>query len=158
MKVNFTGVSSVKKQGCGIADTSITDVTFGESKQKKTPFVAVTTASENGALHTEEYYLSPKALPKLRHLLEEGLGLEGSQLDRDITEEQMKSMLVGKKVRLKFSGEEYIRKDSTLGIKVTIGFGNFAENMKVPKERSALSFNEGRDIAKTSVVTEDSPF
>lgn len=162
MKVNFTGVTATKKQGCGIADTTIKEVAFGESKVKKTPYMSVTTESENGALHTEEYYLSQKALPKLKHLMEDGLGCDQSQLDRDITEEQMRSLLVGKKVRLKFSGEEYLRKDQTLGIKVVIGFGNFAESIKVPKDKSSLSYSEDRDIAKlkdtSSIPQDDMPF
>ena len=160
MKVNLKGVSAgTKRQGSGIADVTITGAAFGESTVKKTPYVEVTTENATGATHSDQFYLSPGALPRLRHLLEDGLGYTSEQLDRDLTEDQMKALLVGKKVRLKFSGEEYVRKDQTIGMKTTLGFGNFAENIKTPADKTALTFSEDRDIKKAVAETAgDDPF
>ena len=53
----------------------------------------------------------------------------------------MLNTCMGKPYRMKFIGKEYINKDGNVGIRVAIGFPNFAEPMSVPKDKSLLRFN-----------------
>jgi hypothetical protein len=87
--------------------------------------------------------------------MEEGLGYDKGQLERDMTEDQLKGMLVGKRVRLKFSGREYLKKDNTIGSVTELGFSNFAENVKIPANSTQLTFLESRDVKKVTVAAEE---
>ena len=156
MKVNFTGASTGQKRiGWGVQEVTITDGAFDKEKQKGTPYLAATVATDDGATHMEKFHLTDKALPKLRHLMEEGLGYDKGQLERDMTEDQLKGMLVGKRVRLKFSGREYLKKDNTIGSVTELGFSNFAENVKIPANSTQLTFLESRDVKKVTVAAEE---
>jgi hypothetical protein len=156
MNVNFTGVSSGQKRiGWGVQETEITDLIFNKEKQKGTPYLGVTVTNNDGATHMEKFHLTPAALPKLKHLMEDGLGYDNTVLNRDNTEDQLRSLLVGKKVRLKFCGREYLKKDGTIGSATELGFANFAENVKIPTERTTLHFSEATDVKKVTVQTEE---
>lgn len=71
------------------------------------------------------------------------------------------SKCVGKSLRMKFIGEEFLRQDGTIGVQTKIGFAPFAESMDI--KLSKLKFNKDnpydyKRIPVVEVKNSDNPF
>lgn len=171
MKVSFKGVETstkTRRLGPGVHDAvTIKSVAFGVSSKKQTPFCEVEFESKEGSLK-DKFYTTVKALPKFKELFL-NTGHSDNQLQREISEDEIRALLVGKTLRLKVVGREYVKTDqSGIAIASELGFSGFSEPMNVPFEKSKLSFDSDRDLTKltsdeTSEIVEmesesDSPF
>lgn len=61
---------------------------------------------------------------------------------------------IGKMMRFKFTGEEYLKDNGSIGVRSRIGFPDFAESMTIPKDSTKLLFdiNNKYDYKKVPVV------
>ena len=157
-KVNFTNVESnskTRRLGPGIHENAtIKTVAFGNSKKKGTPYAEVEFQNTNGT-HKEQFYLTEKALSKYKELFM-SCGFPEDTLCRETSEDEQRSMLVNKVLRIKAKGEEYLKTDqSGIGIRAVLDFGGFSEPASVAKSESRLTFNADIDIKRLTgdVVT-----
>lgn len=149
--INFKGVevaAEVKSGlGLGIHEVTISGVVFEKEKNDKaTPYADVTFLNEEGDF-SDKFHLTQKALPKLKHLLI-GLNAPENILEGELTEEQLKAFLTGKKVRICISGREYMGNDGTIKVARELGFSRFAESILVSKVDSKLKFDNVYNIKK----------
>jgi hypothetical protein len=135
MGINFKGVAEAQANNItpwGVVDVfTIKSVEFNPSKKKGTLGMDVVFEREQDSFkHT--FYLSEKALPRVVHLVKHAVGKD---LDDDLSEEQLKAMLTGRKVGIKTSAKI----DTDNGKAYTdLSFGGFA---CAPSEISTLKLN-----------------
>lgn len=148
--LNFAGVKSengpkVIKPGIH-ENTLITGVVEGTTKNgKKTINIGFQTP--DGATFTAECSMEGNApqytLSKLKHMMTKLVSED--VVDTLTTVEQVNKTLINKRLRMKFTGEEYLNKEGQVRIKTTLGLPEFAESMNVPKVDSGLIFDSSRN-------------
>ena len=135
----------VDRLDLGVHSVMITGGVFDKSPNKETPYCEITFVSidDSGDL-TSKFYLSPKALPRLKELLVT-LGVSDSLFETEISEEQLLSLITGKKLKILISGKEYVSQNSgEVKIARDLGFSNFCE----PLTENSLKFNPLKHIKK----------
>jgi|GEM_PF-5065158 len=109
----------------GVYETKITKVEFGKSKNKGTEFIKVTFQDDKSNLiHSEDFYLSKGALPRVQHLVSQATGVK---LTGEVTEQSLSAKLIGKRVRIALGGEKKINNSGDVVTYSQLGFGGFAQ-------------------------------
>lgn len=143
----------------GIHEVEITDISLEENKNDK-PYIGMKISSSAGnAEHEERFFVSSdKAIEwtgkRLISLIETINGEVKNEGDISLDIDSLKKALVGKSVRLAFDGEEY-EYDGNVYVRTVLRFMNFSENIEIPKEESALYFNEDRNIKRLETEEEE---
>lgn len=161
MNVDFTGVednlpASVTKLSPGVYDLTITGMEFGlQENEKATPYADVTVVASSGQ-HTDRFYLTPKALIRLKHLLLNA-GVSETLLSGKVNAEQLVNASIGKKVRARLNGREYMSsKDNSIRVVAEFAFNNYAQPISEP---NTLTFDASKHISRlnsTSSITSTS--
>jgi hypothetical protein len=63
--------------------------------------------------------------------------------------DKLNKFFAGNKVRMLFTGKEYLRQDGNIGTKTEIGAGNFVES--IDTKPSTLKFDENRHMTKLEI-------
>lgn len=141
----------------------IKGVTSGTSKNKQTPFVAVELYTKEGGEQNSksfEFYMSENAADmskaKLKHIAtkvntEEAFNsISASSLEEYA--QKLNSIMAGRELRMKFTGEEYENAQGDVKEAARIGLPNFAEATQpgaayppVSKEKSQLTFDKDNE-------------
>lgn len=122
--INFKGVEEAKdkvgtKPGT-IGVFKISDVKFDTTKNKGTYYMGVT-FSRSGDEFSHSFFLSEKALPRIKSLVKNVAGVD---LDSEVLEEKLIALLKGKEVALKVTA----RIDETNGrAYADLSFGGFSK-------------------------------
>ena len=137
--INFKGVSEVKEKTATRPGTigvyKVTDVKFDTTKNKGTYYMGVTFSSNSDEFN-HSFFLSEKALPRVKSLVKHVSGVE---LDAEVMEEKLIALLKGKEVALKVTA----RIDETNGrAYADLSFGGFS---KPADQVSQLSFTAKED-------------
>jgi hypothetical protein len=105
MNLNFKGVEETKdivSTSPGTKDVfTIKKVVFESSKNKGTMYMGVT-FNNKASEFTHSFFLSEKALPRVKSLVKHAVGKE---LDDEVSEAQLIAMLTGKQVALKVTAK-----------------------------------------------------
>jgi hypothetical protein len=130
---------------------------YGESSQKKTPYLEVTVSKQGEPDNTakDKFYFSEKAeaksLEKIVHILQDGAGIDRAAIDKagvdasDLTDyaTKLNALLPKQKpFRMKLTGEEYLKDGVDLKVGKRIGFTPFAEPMSVAMDKSGLTYDK----------------
>lgn len=145
--IDFSGVSESRSQKLapGVYEFTISDFQFGESPQKKTPFARITFNAEQGT-HSDDFYLTTNALPRLKHLLSKA-GVSDDVLSGSVNTDQLVKACTGKRFRGRLNGREFVSStDGKIRIAAEFGFANFAESISTTP--SNLTFDPAKHIAK----------
>jgi hypothetical protein len=130
---------STKVKGFSIKNCTITGVIAGKT-QTGNDLIEVGFVTSDGLEHTERMSLSGGAvkytLQKLSTLASKIVAAE--EVSKDMSVEQLNRLLTGKKVRIKFSAEEYVGTDGNTYTKAVIGLFGFCESIDVPMEETKL--------------------
>lgn len=124
---------------------------------KKSAYYSLNMQTLNGSMVYEmKFYLSEKSIPislkNAKHIVTKVASQKELDSCKGETEEQLLesilSVLVGKSLRMKFSGEEYINDKGQLKMRTIIGRPNFAESLN--EKESALRFDKNNkyDISR----------
>lgn len=62
---------------------------------------------------------------------------------------KLNKFFAGKKVRMLFTGKEYLRQDGNIGVRCDIGVGNFVES--IDTNPSKLNYDESRHMTKLEI-------
>lgn len=122
--INFKGVEEAKDKVSTRPGTigvfTISDVKFDTTKNKGTYYMGVT-FSRSGDEFSHSFFLSEKALPRIKTLVKNVAGVE---LDSEVLEEKLVALLKGKQVALKVTA----RIDETNGrAYADLSFGGFSK-------------------------------
>lgn len=102
---NFDNVSSaaerIMTQPGTLGIFKISEVTFGVSKEKQSPFMELTFEDKDSSFK-HPFYLSEKALPRIQSVIK---AVMGKEVKGNINEEQLVVMLKGKEIALKVTGQ-----------------------------------------------------
>lgn len=147
MDIDFTNVQEpesnfTEKVKPGVHDFTISGMEFGTSKNGN-PYMEVTFLSGD-ATHKDSFYLTPKALPRLQHLLR-AAGVAESILTSRATTAQIKAASVGRQFHGLLGGREFINKENGISIAAEFGFRGFAQPMS---EECTLVFNASKHIQR----------
>lgn len=167
----------------GVYDTTIAEVTQGTLPYGDNIACVsvkfVDTATK--ATHTEDFSLDPTVregkqksmfqwtAERLKHLGTKVMPEE--EFNKLSSVEDIAAALIGKQVRIKFGGREYQKQDGSTGVRTTLPFLYFAENMKVNPTRMKYDENNPYDFKRinapapaingsvdTTPKTDDLPF
>lgn len=141
----------------GVDEFTVKDVTSGVSSKKKTAFIEVSFENSKGVPFADKFYLTPKALDKLREFLR-GCDMPEEQINRtDMKLQEIKDFVVGKQIRMIIKGEEYLNQEGKKRTRRTLPFKFYCESITVPKDKSRLKFDEKWHLDKLEgVPTSDS--
>ncbi len=135
----------------GLWDMTITGVEGGVSSKKQTPYLEFSFIETDGeSVHKDKFYLTPGALPRLKHLLLNA-GINENTLSGTISAEQLFTISVGKSFHGKLSGREFLNKENEVKVAAEFGYAGFAE----PTGTNSLKFNPNKDITKLSTNPEN---
>ena len=136
----------------GIEEVVIAGVEYKKNDNNK-PYIGVKLITTDGSReHTERFFVSTEkgtktSLKRIKSLLKEILGEQ--KANQDYTVEELNKMLVGKKGRMKFIGEEY-EYNGEVRVRTSLAFMGFVESLDIKKEESRLTYNpnNSRDYIK----------
>jgi hypothetical protein len=164
--LNF-GSEQADKQSTGNTKRTIKpgvheNVTITGVEQNLTPngkkVVKVSFLAEDGAEATAEWSLEGGAVPyttrKLKHLVTKVV--DAGQVKDTTTIDEVAKQVTGAKLRIKFSGEEYVsNRDGQVRVKSVVGLPNFAESMVIPAKDTRLAYdpNNQYDLKKVNQAT-----
>lgn len=152
--IDFTGVEEKPENQYperikpGVYDFKISGMEFKTAEnEKKTPYVEITFNTGN-LQHTDKFYLTHKALPRLKHLLTQA-GVDKDILSKDVTSDGLKKASMGKSFRGLLGGRQYLNNENKLRVAPEFPFQNFAE----PLGGSTLVFDETKHIRLLDIPT-----
>jgi len=164
--LNF-GSEQADKQSTGNTKRTIKpgvheNVTITGVEQALTPngkkVAKVSFLAEDGSEATAEWSLEGGAVPyttrKLKHLVTKVV--DANQVKDSTTIDEIAKQITGAKLRIKFTGEEYVsNRDNQVRVKTVIGLPNFAENMFIPAKDTRLNYdpNNQYDLKKVNQAT-----
>jgi hypothetical protein len=147
----------------GIHEVTIKSVK-GETNQNGNPLIVMSlylVDGEEDATTDFRFYLSEKAqtvtYKKIRHIFTKVVKdvdyLEAKASNVEELGEVYNNKLAGNSLRIKFTGEEYLKQDGTVGIRANIGYPEFAEAIQENAEYPVVTvtkmiFNPDYDIKK----------
>lgn len=132
----------------GIGSFTVNGITVGKSSVKGTPFLEVSFQNSENIPFSERFYLTAKAMPRVKELLI-NCGVSEEQSNKaGLTEKDIQNLLNGRSIRLKIGGEEWRNNEGKIRVKRKLPFRNFSESLSVPDTESKLFYNESRDIQK----------
>ena len=153
----------------GIQNVTIKSV-VGETNQNGNPVIKMSFTLVGGTDATDfRFFMSPNAeevsLKKIRHIVTK-VAKDQDYLDckGDTVEEygaNLNELLAGKSLRMKFTGEEYLKQDGNVGVRSNVGLPNFAEPIEdgaeypvVAEENSKLVYDKSSkyDFKKLAVT------
>jgi hypothetical protein len=148
----------------GVDEFTVNDIETGESSQKKTPFLRVHFLNNDKIPFREDFWLSPKALPRLKEFLIACEVPEEVAGSSNVSVEEIRSNILNKTVRLIVGGEEFLTKENKVRIRRNLPFKFFCESTKIPRDKSRLSYDEKWHLKRLDVgnaestTTNDLPF
>lgn len=160
IKVNESKSKRIKP---GIYQVEITGIKVGQTSTGL-PRLEVGFITPEGETHTENFSLNSKVNPgktksgmditmsKIKHIGSKVVTEE--QLNNAQTPEQLNALLTGKKLRMKFCGEEFIGQNGKV-VKTVIGSGVFAESLEVPQDSTILKFDPNNVYDIKRIPTEE---
>lgn len=133
LEVDFTGVEEATSSKFpdrltpGVYDLiTISGLELGTGTgDKKTPYAEFSFIADAGE-HKDKFYLTVKALPRLKHMLL-ACGVSNEVLSARMSADQLKAVSIGKHFRGRLNGREYINKKGEKAIASEFGFSGFAE-------------------------------
>lgn len=159
----------------GVHEVTIKGVK-GEVNQNGTPMILIEMylrSADSTASSTFRFPMSPNAedssLKKIRHIVtkvakdEAYLNAKGDSVEE--YGESLNEILAGQSLRMKFTSEEYLKQDQTVGVRANIGLPNFAEAIQEGAEKPVVSeadsklvysVNNKYDYKKLTVVPDNS--
>jgi len=160
MSIDFTGVEEEvgdnkdypAKLSLGVHETTISGVTFGESSKKGTPYAEVEFVDDSGATHSDRFYITPKALMRLKSLLI-NVGIDEDSISGELPDSQLVAMLTNKKVRILVGGREFISDSGETRIAKEFPFRGFSESVSVPSSESTLAYSEDKHLKRLETST-----
>jgi hypothetical protein len=173
---NFSDVQAGSSVKPSIKPGVHENVTIGTISSETTPngksVVRVPFSLDNGADLNIDMSMEGNApqytMRKLKHLMTKVA--DETLVNSASTIQDINKILSGKKLRIKFTGEEYVsQRDGKVYVKTVLGLPNFAEPMTITPEMSALTYNPNIEYdlkrvnkatveANASKVTDDLPF
>jgi len=149
VNLNFSEVEqkevkkSTKIKGFSIEDCTITGIIASKTQGGKDQ-IEVGFISTGGLEHTERMSLSSGAmkytLQKLHTLASRCISPE--DVSKDMSLDLFNKLLTGKKVRIKFSAEEFRGTDDNIYTRAVIGLWDFAEEISVPRNETKLKLDK----------------
>jgi hypothetical protein len=163
IKVNESKPKRIKP---GIHEVEITGVRVGTTSTGL-PRLEIGFINANGETHIEKFSLNSKVNPgktksglditmsKIKHIGTKVVSEE--EINNAKTPEQLNALLTGKKLRIKFCGEEFIGEKGK-SIKTIIGNGVFAESLDTNPSKLKFDENNIYDIRRIPDSQNDNSF
>jgi hypothetical protein len=147
MDVDFTGVvEEVIKERIKpgeYEEFKISGVEFGVAdNDKKTPYVNIT-VNVGELQHTDKFYLTSKALPKLKHMLR-NCGIDPALLETKMSTADFERIVIGRSFRGIMGGREFLNEEGQTRIAPQFPFRGFAE----PVGSNNLKFDPAKHIER----------
>jgi len=159
-----TQESSRSYIGTGVHEVIISDIKK-ETNDNGNTFMEIEFSKEEGGnkmTNNIRLYMTEKAMPSTQQKL---LNI-GNNVSSDFTSltsfEEVAAELIGKPIRIRFNGEEYLKQDGTVGIRPSLPLSDFAEAIiegalhdAVPAAESQLTFDKDKHIRR--IDTDSAP-
>jgi hypothetical protein len=145
---NFSDVQAGSSAKPSIKPGIHENVTLGSITSETTPngkaVIRVPFSLDNGAELNIDMSMEGNApqytMRKLKHMMTKVV--DENVVNSATTLQDINKILSGKKLRMKFTGEEYVsQRDGKVYVKTVLGLPNFAEPMTITSEMSALTYN-----------------
>ena len=142
MNINFSEAVEASTNSTGTGYTRVekgaqplTIIAFDDVDNSNTPAIDITYQSgKNDATFKERTYLSPRALPKLQHIVEQ---FSGKKMSGNVDSNKLASQLIGKTAFCVVDEEPYTKeKDGKTytNYRAKLKFTNFAQPVNTPAE------------------------
>lgn len=135
----------------GIHEVKIVNVEEGTNKNGK-DYIAITFENLNGTrTHTETMYCSTESgiewtSRRIKEIFE--CLYPSTSIPENLIVAQLKKAFVGKSLRCMFLGEEYEKKDKSIGLSTKLRLSNFCESLSIPATESRFEFDPSKHIKR----------
>jgi len=135
----------------GVHEVKIVDITEGTNKNGK-DYIAVEFENLNGTrTHTETMYCSTESgiewtSRRIKEIFE--CLLPSTAIPEKLIVAQLKKAFMGKPLRCMFLGEEYEKKDGSVGMSTKLRLSNFCEAISIPGSESRFEFDPSKHIKR----------